>query len=440
MNNFKKYLSSAAIIILMMIFTNSSINATNGYFRHGYGVKYSAMAGAGVALSLSSIGAATNPAGIVFIDGTRFDINVALFSPSRSYTIDGNPSMYPGTFPLTPGKVESESNYFPMPTMGASFKIQDNMSLGLIFYANGGMNSDYPAVTYYHPMAPEVSPATGVNLEQMFFGATFAMEVAPNHSLGVTGLFGFQRFAAKGLTAFMGFSSSPMNLTGNRWSTSTGFGARLGYMGKFSDVISFGASYQTKMSMSEFDEYAGLFAEQGKFDIPANWTVGVAISPNTDWTFALDGQQILYTGVASVANPMSLMTNSPMDQQGNPNPNFKALGTNEAWGFGWEDVMVIKFGTMFNGFEGWTFMAGYSYGKQPINETEVMFNILAPAVVEHHITFGATKQLSNGKEVTLGFMFAPEGEVTGANPMEAPGAQNITIAMSQWQLELGFSF
>ena len=75
----------------------SSAFATNGYFRHGYGVKYSAMGGAGSALSLSPLGAATNPASISFLNA-QYEINLGLFMPDREYSVTGNPSMFPGDF------------------------------------------------------------------------------------------------------------------------------------------------------------------------------------------------------------------------------------------------------------------------------------------------------------------------------------------------------
>lgn len=40
-------------------------------------------------------------------------------------------------------------------------------------------------------------------------------------------------------------------------------------------MFSVGASYQTKMVKTDFDRYSGLFADQGGFDIPANWQAGV---------------------------------------------------------------------------------------------------------------------------------------------------------------------
>lgn len=407
----------------MFSFLSQNIFATNGYFRHGYGIKYSGLAGAGSALTLGSLGAATNPAGLAYL-GNRFDFDLAVFSPARQFTVAGNPSGFPGTFGLMPGTVESESNYFYMPSMGVNYMIQHNMAFGLMAYGNGGMNSDYPKQVFGDP----TSPGTGVNLEQMFIGLTFAIKVDANHSLGITGLFGYQRFAAKGLAAFSMFSSDAKSLTGNRVNTSSGFGVRFGYQGKLADNFMVGASYQSKMSMSEFEGYKGLFAEKGNFDIPANWVIGVATEVVKDFTFALDLQQILYSGVKSINNPIV------------PNIMTALLGADNGAGFGWKDMTILKFGVMYTGVQEWTIMGGFSYGKQPISESEVMFNILAPGVIESHITFGVSKMVTKTNELNLAFMYALPKEVTGANPLEAPGRQTIGLKMSQWQLEVGYAF
>ena len=47
-----------------------------------------APAGAGVAFSLETLGAATNPASMVFLDN-RYDISARLFNPNRDYTVTG---------------------------------------------------------------------------------------------------------------------------------------------------------------------------------------------------------------------------------------------------------------------------------------------------------------------------------------------------------------
>src|SRR5206468_1219565 len=119
---------------------------------------------------------------------------------------------------------------------------------------------------------------TGVDLAQMFIAPTVAFKIVEGQAIGASAIAAFQRFKAQGLQAFAGFSSSPANLTNNGYDSSWGYGGRFGYLGEFG-VVSIGASYQTKVSMGKFDQYAGLFAGQGGFDIPATWTAGVAIRP-----------------------------------------------------------------------------------------------------------------------------------------------------------------
>ncbi len=432
----KNKIYNLIMIVLTMGLLTQSIFATGGYFRHGYGIKYGSMAGAGTALSLSSIGAANNPGGLALLGKTTYDVNIAYFSPSRQYTVTGNPSGFPGTFGLAPGTTESESNTFFFPSLGAAWMLNEDMAVGVILYGNGGMNTDYPTQVFHDGS----SSSTGVNIEQLFVGSTFSYEFTENHAVGVTALFVYQSFSAEGLASFSNFSSDPTALTGNDNSTSTGFGARFGYQGKILPELSIGASYQLKTAMSEFDDYKGLFAEAGDFDVPATWNIGIAVTPSKGFTIAVDAQQILYSDVKSIANPMDLMANSPADQAGNPNPNFKPLGHEEGWGFGWEDVMVYKVGLLYEGLESWKFMAGYSTGDNPVPESEVMFNILAPGIIEQHMTLGVSKQINESNEITVSLMYAPSNTVSGPNPLEAPGQQTIELEMSQFQLELGWAF
>ena len=167
----------------------------------------------------------------------------------------------------------------------------------------------------------------------------------------------------------------------------------MGYLGEWSKYFAFGASYQTKVWMSG-RQYSGLFAEQGDFDIPANWVAGIAIKPTENVDIAVDVQQVLYSGVASVANPLL------------PNLMQSPLGTDAGAGFGWEDMTTIKGGVQLRAGEGWTWRTGYSYGSQPIPDSEVLFNILAPGVVEQHLTFGFSKMISNTQEISLAVMRA----------------------------------
>lgn len=416
----KRAIAVATATLLVTVLLPHDAHATNGYFAHGYGTKQKGMAGAGVALAQNTLAPATNPAAMVFV-GNRFDVGIAVFNPNRDYSVAGAPSGFPGTFGLAPGKVESDSRYFPIPHLGANWKLGENDSFGVAVYGNGGMNTDYPAPTF------GFSP-TGVDLSQLFVAPTYARKLGDRHALGVTGIFAYQRFEAKGLLAFSPFCSDPAALTDNEHANSFGGGARLGYYGEWSSRFSVGASFQTKIKMSAFDEYAGLFAEHGGFDIPANWTAGLAVKPTDRVVLAVDVQQVLYSDVKSVGAPLlpGLMT--------------ARLGDDDGAGFGWEDMTTVKGGVQWQSSDRWTWRAGYSYGKQPIPASEVLFNILAPGVMEQHATLGFTRLLSTGKEISFAVMRAFSKKVSGANPLEVPGGQSIELRMDQWEFEVGYSF
>jgi long-chain fatty acid transport protein len=398
--------------------TVSSSYATNGYFSHGYGIKYKGLAGAGVALWLGPLAAATNPAAMVLV-GKRYDVSLSFFNPNRQYTVTGAPSGFPGTFGLAPGAVESDGKLFVIPSLAANWMLSDNSSIGVSIYGNGGMDTNYDYPTF------GFKPA-GVDLSQLFVAPTFAFEVAGRHSFGVTPILAFQRFEANGLQAFGPFSSAPTKLSNNSADPAFGFGGRIGYLGEWIDFLSVGASYQTKIKMGEFDDYAGLFAEQGDFDIPANWTVGIGLGFE-QMGLVFDVQQILYSDIKSVGNPML------------PNLMQAQLGNDNGAGFGWEDMTVLKGGIYFQTSGGWTWRAGYSKGEQPIPEKEVLFNILAPGVIEQHLTLGFTKALGN-KEIDFAIMRAFSKSVSGGNPLEVPGRQTIELKMDQWEFGVGFSF
>jgi len=240
---------------------------TNGYFTNGFGVKAKGMGGAGVAMSLDSMDAATNPANMVGV-GSRIDAGVTWFSPIRSYTVEQvGPFLPPstGAFSLLPGTYDSDNENFLIPNFGWNHMINDVSSIGITLAANGGMNTEYRNVTA--PGAPSGVPGTfgagaaGIDLMQLNTLVTYARKVTDQVSVGISGIFAFQRFKAIGLEGFRGFSTSPTNLSGNGYDTSTGFGGKFGITGDINEHFSLGASYQTKISMEEFDNYAGLFAD-----------------------------------------------------------------------------------------------------------------------------------------------------------------------------------
>jgi long-chain fatty acid transport protein len=429
------FLRQLLVTSLLAIFISPAF-ATNGYLAHGYGIKSRGMAGAGVALPQEALIAAINPAGIVFV-GDRLEINAALFSPRRGYEVIGNPSENAQEFSLAPGKVDSGREYFVLPEAGATWQLNDNTAFGLTLHGNGGMNTNYSAADTAGGTGTFGAGTTGVDLAQLFLSPTFAYKFNNGAALGVSAVLAYQYFEAKGLTNFGGLSNSAQNLTDNGHDNSFGAGINLGFILPVSEQVTLGGGYRSRVYMSKLDDYRGLFANQGDMDIPASATIGLAWKTTASLTLALDLQKTWYSHVDAVGNPLmpSLQQCQQAKVAGQLTSPF-CLGGDNVLGFGWKDMTTVKLGVQYEASNDWTWRAGYSHGNQPIPESEVFFNILAPGVMEQHFTAGFTKKFDNGnQEINFAAMYAPAKSISG--PISS--TQTVELEMKQYQLELGWS-
>ncbi len=380
--------------------------------------------------------AANNPAGMV-LQGDRLDVGLALFAPMRSYTVTGTPSG--GGFSLANGTFDSENELFVIPQYGQNWMLNEESSIGVSVYGNGGMNTEWPGSG--PGTGPYLAGTAGVDFSQLFIATTYSRKFSDSASWGISGIIAYQRFEATGVGSFAGFSLDPANLSNNGTDSATGFGVRLGVQGEITSGVTLGFAYQPKIDMGEFDDYAGLFAEKGDFDIPSNYTLGLAWHINDKSVFVVDIQQINYSDVAAVANPIASLQPGGSCDPTPPPPGVGAgcLGGSSGAGFGWKDMTIYKLGYEWQSSDAWTWRVGYSMTDQPIPETEVLFNILAPGVVEEHITFGFTRALANNSDLNFALMVAPSVSVSGPNAFDAPGTQTVEIEMDQYELAFGYS-
>ena len=412
--------------LLLVVGVSAPAFATNGYFSHGYGMKAKGMAGVGIALPQDGLAAATNPAGMVMV-GDRLDVGVDWFKPNRSAEIVGAGALLGATVSYD-GNGDSS---FLIPEFGYNKMMGWDMSVGVSVYGNGGMNTRYNTSPFaaYGGQSPG-----GVNLEQLFIAPTFAMKVNKNHAVGVSLVMAYQTFGATGLQGFDNafVSASPGNVTNRGNDHSTGWGLRLGWTGQVSENVTLGATYASKIK-GKFNDYRGLFAEEGRFDIPENYGIGIAVKATPKLTVAADIQQINYSNSKSIANTIDCL----------PAGSGCLLGQSGGPGFGWRDMTAYKLGISYEHSKDLTLRAGFSTNRQPIPAGQTFFNILAPGVVENHLTLGGTWTLANKNELTVGYMHAFKKTVNGSGSI-APGGPpgfgggEANLRMSQDALGVGY--
>jgi long-chain fatty acid transport protein len=414
--------------------------ATDGYLPLGYGIKNEAMGGASIALPLDSIAAANNPAGMVLV-GDRVDFGLTWFKPDRSSTLAGgncpallqgascsNTPNYTSTFPYIDGTYDGNgrSNFF-VPQFGYNRMMDANTSIGVSVFGNGGMNTQYNT----SPFAAYGGGTFGINLAQLFVAPTWATKINENNAVGVSLNLAYQMFSATGLQPFAGFSSNQNSFSNNGTDAATGYGIRLGWTGQVSPTVTLGATYQSKTKMGSFSKYSGLFQSQGNFDIPANYGVGIAVKATPVTTVAFDVEHVDYGGVPTINNSYTLMLPPAFGGQG------LQLGSTNGPGFGWQSINTYKLGMSYAYDPSLTLRAGLNHCDQPIPNKEAFLNMLAPGIVQDHLSLGATWKLANKSELSVAYIHAFKKTVTG--PGMGPTATS-SLTMSEDSIGVAYGW
>ena len=401
---FNKSLLVASVLLAI---SSQSAFATNGMAPIGVGITQKAMGGAAAATSENTMNAATNPASLSNVDA-GWDIGAEVFMPDRGATITGTPGGFSdGTFN------GNEKEMFLIPEGGYKRQLNDKHSVGVVVYGNGGMNSSYDKAIPIFDMSG--ANKAGINLEQLVVAPTWSAKINENNSVGVSVNLAYQQFSAKGLQNFAlmpGASIDSNSLTDRGTDSSSGIGATVGWQGKLSPTVTAGVAYRSKTNMGKLDKYRGLFAEQGDLDMPAATTVGIAWQATPKTLVATDIQKIEYSKVKSMAN-----TNTAGGQ----------LGADNGSGFGWKDQTVYKIGVKHQVNPKFAVLAGYNHAKNPLQSSQTLFNVLAPATVEDHLTLGGEWKLNDKASLTAAYTHAFDKSVNGSGSINPAGEANLNM-------------
>ena len=431
MNRFYKWLPVMLITAAVTLPTAS--HATNGMFLIGQGTKSRGAGGVAIAMPQDAVAGAVNPASIGFV-GTRLDVGMDVFMPKASAELGGL-------------KVNSSADLYAFPAGAVTFKFNRKLSFGFSAIPAGGGGSRYNTNLYNNLTGANTDQTLGINLAILQMAPTVSYAFNKENTIGFSPVFSIQQFRAFGLDYFSNFTSTGLytdKLTNNGNDYAYGAGARFGWMGKFFDKkLSLGAVYTSKIHMTKFNKYEDLFAEHGQFDTPANFGFGIAYKFLPKLTVGLDVTRTLYSDVPAVGNKTVNVSGSPFPESQQKN----ALGQPDGLGFEWRDQTVFKLGILYEYNSHWTFRTGWNYGKSPMREITnggnpnlsgargpLLFGIVAPAVVQNHLTLGTTYSPDKNTEWSFSYVHAFE------HKEEGPTLIGNTAKLTMYQNAFGVSF
>lgn len=382
----RKVLASAAILAVA-----GSAMATNGDNMIGVTPASQAMGGIGVGMPIGSIDSIfRNPAWMNTEKGFTVSFGGILFMPDVKGRVNmgGNDSGY----------VSSRANFFTVPEIGITNRINDKVVVGIAAYGVSGMGVDYrnkdPRLANMH-----------TTLQFMRIIPAISYQINPNLSVGV-GIDLAWGSLDMGATLCTNIKNPATcwNAGGGQ-SSSYGIGAQIGIGYQMGD-LTVGFNYQSPVSMKYkhvFDSDRNNSFEDLKLQQPQEVAVGIGYKVMPNLKVGLDLRWINWS-----------------DADG-----YKQ--------FKWKDQTVIAVGGEYQVNQSLKLRAGYNYGKSPIRSYSGLsggsnnipnfaqsfpdynvqwFNLMGfPAITEHHISLGGSYQFTKNFAVDLAYVHAFEKKV-----------------------------
>lgn len=390
-----------ASVVVALALVGPAASAGGGYFLEGYGPFSQQMAGTSTAVGFDTFAGASNPAKLVEV-GSRLDAGMQLFMPYRHIDRKG------ATQPIYDIAATSRHGIFYLPDGGFSWRGNDRLALGVTIYGNGGLDTDYRNTnttpgSNFNPTVCGTQPSNylfgcgrlGVDLSQIIIAPTAAWRVTPHQSIGIAPLIAYQRIDIYGFQAFEAFSERPDAVTNNGYDPAFGAGVRVGWFGKLLPWLDAGAAYSTRIYMQRFKRYQGIIPDEGRFDVPPNYSIGVAIRPFQGLTVALDVQRVEWRDIPALGNSN---LNSFRDPTGEP------LGSHEGSGFNWRNQTAYRMGVAYQFSERLIGRLGGAYSRRPQDESvgSTTLSMVTPNPI-YQIAAGFTAQVNRSNDLQVSY-------------------------------------
>jgi len=449
---------SSGLILLAGLCCTGSIQANNGMNPHGYGTKNKAMGGAGIAFPRDAAAVINNPATAVAVAG-KMQAGISVYHARMNYySTESDKNGEDGAFTIGPNEIDGEKKYLLQPYFAESVRLQENSAVAVSLYTRAGMNTQYRGGTAtFDPDRDGPEPVqtlpgtfgdgdTRWKMYQTLLDMTYARQVSEKVSLGITGVLAAQKFRMEGVQswapltqtyAISGGEVMPDDLSGNSNDWTYGAGLKVGLHAQWTETISFGLMYQSKIFMGKHKDYSDLLTDNGSLDIPANLKAGFTWQPLDVLAFSLDFERIFNSDVDALGNSLEGLFECPTAGRGGTDLSACLGGRNGA-GLGWESMNIYKIGGSWSITDKWTLLAGFSVASQPIDLSQTTNNIMTPYLAEAHYTFGFTYTLDSGADVNFSAAYSEEESQGSPNAFDP--SQTIKIESDQFDFEVSYSY
>lgn len=249
-----------------------------------------------------------------------------------------------------------------------------------------GLVSDTPAPRHHVFDSP--LRHTGPGIERSVIAPSLSYQVGEDARVSVSAIFAQQRFATLGM-GVGGAEQLPASAV-PRGNEAFGAGGRVDLEGTLSSRWYWSAGYQSRVNMDAFSNYRGVFAEPGRFDIPAHANIGIGYEITPAFGVELGVERILYSDIA------------PFTSQALPTRVLALLGDGASPAFEWRDLTVYSLGWTLRTPGFGDFALRYSTAQQPSPTSVLLERALESDSADYTLSLGWSRRLSANAH--LGFL------------------------------------
>lgn len=269
----------------------------------------------------------------------------------------------------------------------------------------------------------------GFEFERSLFASGFRRSLGGQASVDVAAVFAQQGYATPGFGAVT--AESPTDFAGrmrdlypSQGEQTTGAGLRLGLSNELASGVTMGASFQSRIDMDEFQNYRGVYAEPGDFDIPASASVGLTVQSGNRSTFTFDVRRVLYSDVSTFTTALL------------PDRFLSLLGDSASPEFDWDDLTVYQVGWNWKSSESTVWKVSYSTSQQPAPSNTALARALRRDVADRTMSVGMTRRTGRNASLNLNASYAPAEYYLGNPQFSRP----TDLSGDSFELELLWSW
>lgn len=376
-------------LVLLALFAQAA-SATNGINLIGYGAESSLMAGADIAVARDTSALNTNPAGLAQAEGRIFD---GFGSMLRTFDLTHKDSF---------GNENHANNKYTFLFGGgyAQPLAGHPCAAGIGLFAQGGAGGVYSPVKTAFGNQDEMSSLFGIAKLTPGFGCKVDDALSLGASVSLVHASIEQKLfpETSSLAPFAGY-----RLSG---ATATRVGAKLGLQYRVSPSVVLAAAYTSKTELPlTGGELTANYSAMGLgkvtyssarvegFALPQEIGLGIAYEPSSTWLLSF---KLNWINWADAIKTVTLRATNPSNAAA---PAVYELVAPADWKNQW----VFATGLAYRQDARTTWYAGHNYGRSPI-PAENSSPLLA-GLLEHHVTFGAARQVDAEWKLTGGIEY-----------------------------------